>query len=75
MNFSHSAETVANVSFFRVLLCMYAVAKTDALTMALELDNPEAGGILPDSIMNIPEGSSWFIVELLKIPLTPHSTY
>lgn len=33
---------------------MKLVASVAALTNALELDNPAAGGMLPDTVINIP---------------------
>lgn len=52
---------------------MKLVVNAAALTRALELDNPEAGGIFPDTITRIPAicdafGSS----SASAIPLMPH---
>lgn len=39
---------------YKRTLFMKLVAKVAALTRALELDSPEAGGMLPETVTNIP---------------------
>lgn len=54
-------------------LWMKAVPRTEALTTALELDNPEAGGMLPDKTTIMPLGWAGFANSI--IPFTPHRKY